>query len=151
MATVYILKEIYFTPWNKTKQNQKKKKGLEMWYIGNVWTTVVYIFFWCKLREKNVNTVIIIALHKSRPMPAFPPQQSPLLSSSPVNKFNLTGKKKKSLFKTRRLLHWFSYFTRVPQGNTIYCCDLSAVHSRESHSHNKYFISLIYQVKTGLG
>lgn len=35
--------------------------------------------------EKNVNTVIIIALHKSRLMPVFSPQQS----LSPVTKFNL--------------------------------------------------------------
>lgn len=40
-----LLKEIYFTPQNK------KEEGLGMWYIGNVLTTVVYIF-WCKLREK---------------------------------------------------------------------------------------------------
>lgn len=57
-----------------------------MWYIGNVFTTVVYIFFGVS-SEKNVNTVIIIALHKSRLMPVFPHNKAPALS--PVNKFNL--------------------------------------------------------------
>lgn len=66
VASEYILKEIYFTPQNK------KGKGLGMWYIGNVLTTVVYIFFGVS-SEKNVNTVIIIALYKSRLMPVFPP------------------------------------------------------------------------------
>lgn len=28
-----------------------KQKGLGLWYIGNVLTTVIYIF-WCKLRQK---------------------------------------------------------------------------------------------------
>lgn len=42
MASEYILKGIYFTPQNKTKT--KKEEGLGMWYIGNVLTTVVYIF-----------------------------------------------------------------------------------------------------------
>lgn len=55
-----FLKSFYFAPQNK--------KGMSMWYIGNVDTAVLlHFFFWCKLREnKIVNTVIIIALHKSR-------------------------------------------------------------------------------------
>lgn len=50
-----------------------------MWYIGNVLTTVVYIFGVSS--EKNVNTVIIIALHKSRLMPVFPHNKALAFSS----------------------------------------------------------------------
>lgn len=60
-----------------------------MWYIGNVLTTVVYFFFGVSSEKKNVNTVIIIALHKSRLMPVFPHNKALVLSSSAVNKFNL--------------------------------------------------------------
>lgn len=34
-----------------------KQKGLGLWYIGNVLTTVIYIFFGVS-SDKNVNTVI---------------------------------------------------------------------------------------------
>lgn len=46
-------------------------------------------FFGVSSEKKNVNTVIIIALHKSRLMPVFPHNKALVLSSSAVNKFNL--------------------------------------------------------------
>lgn len=43
VASQCSLKEIYFTPQNKTKQN-KERWGWGLVYTGNVLTTVVYIF-----------------------------------------------------------------------------------------------------------
>lgn len=54
----------------------KKDRVWGVRYIGNVFTTVVYIFFGVS-SEKNVNTVIIIALHKSRLLPVFPHNKAP--------------------------------------------------------------------------
>lgn len=120
-----------------------------MWYIGNVLTTVVYIFFGVS-SEKNVNTVIIIALHKSRLMPVFSPQQSPvslqLLNS--IYYWNLTDKRNANL-RPEDCLHWSSFSLSLESHKAIkHCSNLSAVHSRESHSHNKYFTALNHQVKT---
>lgn len=70
VASQCSLKEIYFTPQNKTKQKERKigmGLGVHRECIDNC-----SLHFFGVSSEKNVNTVIIIALHKSRLMSASP-------------------------------------------------------------------------------
>lgn len=70
MASQCSLKEIYFTPQNKTKQKKRDRDGgvgVHRECIDNC-----SLHFFGVSSEKNVNTVIIIALHKSRLMSVFP-------------------------------------------------------------------------------
>lgn len=81
----------------KTKKKTKKKggEGIGMWYIGNVLTTVVYIFFVfffgvSSEKKKMFIQSFIIALHKSRLMPVFPLNKA--LALALFHKLNLALK-----------------------------------------------------------
>lgn len=142
VASEYILKEIYFTPQNKKRMGIRDVVHREC--IDNC-----SLHFFGVSSEKNVNTVIIIALHKSRLMPVFSPQQSSvslqLLNS--ISYWNLTDKRNANL-RPEDCLHWSSFSLSLESQKAIkHCSNLSAVHSRESHSHNKYFTALNHQVK----
>lgn len=78
MASEYILKEIYFTPQNKKRIGIRDVVHWEC--IDNC-----SLHFFGVSSEKNVNTVIIIALHKSRLMPVFPHNKAPAPSLQLLN------------------------------------------------------------------
>lgn len=77
VASEYILKEIYFTPQNEKKGGRELGIWVHRECIDNC-----SLHFFGVSSEKNVNTVIIIALHKSRLMPVFPPRHKALSLSS---------------------------------------------------------------------
>lgn len=128
------LKEIYFTPQNKTKTERKRGVGLG---VHRECIDNCSLHFFGVSSEKNVNTVIIIALHKSRLMSA-----SPHNCVSPATPPDL-------LFEIWEIEDRRSARpgdARLPSLESHkamkHCGNLSAVHSRESHSLHKYFTAL---------